>query len=199
DEGVVRRGTITIGSRHAGLVLALALVAPLLSHDLARAGHESLLGGTRVILDGNAPLRQKVPIALDLRTAIDATQNGVVPGLAAPFDKRGAAHDEGLRRLRDDLVGEIRGVLTRGFRNSFLLSACFALAALVPILAARRLVGGATTARARPILRALVLVAVTLLVAEFALGGLGDGPARLAGPPPPQAALPRGGDGRAVD
>src|SRR5262249_43422969 len=152
------------------LVLALALVAPLLSHDLARAGHQSLLAGTRVILDGDAPLRQKVPIALDLRTAIAGAPNGVVPDLAAPFDSRGAAHDEGLRRLRDDLVGEIRGVLTRGFRNSFLLSALFALAALVPILAARKLVGGTATARGRPVLRALGLVAVTLVVAEIALG-----------------------------
>ena len=87
----MRRGTITIGARHAGLVLALALVAPLLSHDLTHAGHESLLGGTRVILDGNAPLRQKVPIALDLRTAIESAPNGVVPDLAEPFDRRGAA------------------------------------------------------------------------------------------------------------
>ena len=34
DDGLVRDGTITIGARHAGLVVALALVAPLLSHDL---------------------------------------------------------------------------------------------------------------------------------------------------------------------
>jgi predicted MFS family arabinose efflux permease len=182
DEGVVRRGTITIGARHAGLVLALALVAPLLSHDLVRAGHESLLGGTRVILDGDAPLRQKVPIALDLRTAIESTPNGVVPDLAAPFDKRGAQHDAGLRKVRDDLVGEIRGALTRGFRNAFLLSALFALAALIPILLARRLVGGTTTARGRPLVRALGLVAVTLLVVEVALGGIGYGTARLADP-----------------
>jgi hypothetical protein len=182
DEGVVRRGTITIGARHAGLVLALALVAPLLSHDLTRAGHEALLGGTRVILDGDAPLRQKVPIALDLRTAITSAPNGVVPDLAAPFDKRGAEHDSGLRRLRDDLVGEIRGVVTAGFRNAFLLSALFALAALVPILLARRLVGGAATARGRPLLRALALVAVTLLAAELALGGLGYGSAHLTDP-----------------
>jgi predicted MFS family arabinose efflux permease len=193
DEGVVRRGTITIGARHAGLVLALALVAPLLSHDLTKAGHESLLGGTRVILDGDAPLRQKVPIALDLRTAIEKAPNGVVPDLAAPFDSRGAAHDSNLRRVRDDLVGEIRAVLTRGFRNSFLLSALFALASLVPILAARRLVGGTATARGRPLLRGLVLVAVTLLAAELALGGLGYGSAALADPCTSKPAFSGGG------
>ena len=78
--------------------LALALVAPLLSHDLTRAGHDALLGGTRVVLDGDAPLRQKVPIALDLRNALASAPNGVVPDLAEPFDSRGAAHDAGLRQ-----------------------------------------------------------------------------------------------------
>jgi len=193
DAALVRRGTISIGARHAGLVLALALIAPLLSHDLTRAGHQGLLGGTRVILDGNAPLRQKVPIALDLRTAIESTPNGVVPDLAAPFDARGAAHDDNLRRMRDDLVGEIRGALTRGFRNAFLLSALFAAASLIPILRARRLAGGATAARARPVLRALALAAATLLVAELALGGLHYGEARLADPCTTRPAFSGGG------
>jgi hypothetical protein len=170
DEGVVRRGTVTIGARHAGLVVALALVAPLLSHDLTHAGRESLLGGTRVILDGNAPLRQKVPIALDLRTAIQSAPNGVVPDLAEPFDRRGAAQDANLRHLRDDLVGEIRGALTRGFRNAFLLSATFSVAARSPILLARRLVGRAARRPARGGRARLTLVAVTLL-AQLALGG----------------------------
>ncbi len=174
-------------------------MAPLLSHDLTRAGHESVLGGTRVILDGNAPLRQKVPIALDLQQRRSSSaQSGVVPDLAAPFDSRGAAHDAGLRACRDDLVGEIRGVLTRGFRNSFLLSAMFALAALVPILPCERLVGEAATARGRPLLRALVLVAVTLLVAEVALGGVTYGTARLADPCTSKPAFEGGGIDGAV-
>ena len=47
---------MTIGARHAGLVLALALVAPLLSHNLDQGGQNALLGATRVALDGNAPI-----------------------------------------------------------------------------------------------------------------------------------------------
>ena len=138
-ERVVRSGTITIGARHAGLVVALALIAPLLSHDLVRGGNTAMLSGTRVILDGDAPLRQKVPIALDLRTALESAPKGVVPDLAAPFDSHGAQHDEGLRHLRDSLIGALESAVTRGFRNSFALSALFALLALAPILAARKL------------------------------------------------------------
>ena len=52
---------------------------------------DALLGATRVALDGNAPIRQKVPIALDLRNELAKTPKGKVPDLAAPFDKRGAA------------------------------------------------------------------------------------------------------------
>jgi predicted MFS family arabinose efflux permease len=136
--GVVRDGTLTIGARHAGLVVALALVAPLLSHDLERGGQNALLAGTRVILDGNAPLRQKVPIALDLRRALEQAPNGVVPDLREPFDSRGAQHDENLRHVRDSLINALQGALTRSFRLAFVLSGLFALVALLPILAVRR-------------------------------------------------------------
>jgi predicted MFS family arabinose efflux permease len=138
---VVRSGTITIGARHAGLVVALALVAPLLSHNLERGGRQALLGGTKVILDGNVPLRQKVPIALDLRNAIDSAPRGVVPDLTGPFDRRGAAHDSKLAQLRDSLISTLEGAVTRSFRSSFALAALFAVLAIAPILAARRLVG----------------------------------------------------------
>ena len=59
DDGLVDDGTITIGARHAGLVVALALVAPLLSNSLQNGARDALLGATRVALDGNAPIRQK--------------------------------------------------------------------------------------------------------------------------------------------
>ncbi len=138
--GIVRNGTLTIGARHAGVVLALALVAPLLSHDLVRGGNTAMLQGTRVILDGAVPLRQKVPIALELRTALENAPRGVVPDLSEPFDSRGAGHDPKLREVRDSLIGALESAVTRAFRNAFALSALFAVLALAPILAARRLI-----------------------------------------------------------
>jgi predicted MFS family arabinose efflux permease len=137
DDGLVHDGTITIGARHAGLVVALALVAPLLSNALADGRTNAVLGATRVALDSDAPIRQKVPIALELRDALESTPRGEVPDLAEPFDRRGAAHDDRLRRVRDALVDSLEDAITRSFRSSFLLSALLALLALVPILAAR--------------------------------------------------------------
>jgi predicted MFS family arabinose efflux permease len=138
DDGLVHDGTLTIGARHAGLVVALALVAPLLSHSLDVGAHDALLGATKVALDGDAPIRQKVPIALDLRDTLEKTPKGKVPDLAAPFDARGAQTDPKLREVRDSLIGALEDALTRSFRSSFAFSALLALLALVPILVSRR-------------------------------------------------------------
>jgi hypothetical protein len=132
DAGLVRSGALTVAARHAGLVLALALVAPLLTSSLERAGQRALLGGTKAILDANVPLQKKVPIALALRDALQSAQEGEVPDLSKPFDDAGARTNENVRHARDSLVETLESTLTRGFRSSFALAALFALLALVP-------------------------------------------------------------------
>ncbi len=138
DAGLVHDGTVTIGARHVGLVLALVLVAPVLSHDLQTGGRNALLGGAKVLLNADIPIRQEVPIVLDLRTALEHTPRGAVPDLAEPFNERGAAHDAVLRETRDSLVGALKDALTRSFRRALGLCALLAALALVPILLARR-------------------------------------------------------------
>jgi MFS family permease len=133
-----RSGLITVGARHAGLVLALALIAPLLSQTLEGSDDKALLAGAQVVLEGDAPLKQKVPIALDLRDALDEAKQGEVPDLGKPFDDRGAGSDADLARLRDELVTTLESVVTRGFRSSFALSALLAGLALVPAARLRR-------------------------------------------------------------
>ncbi len=137
DAGLIRAGAMTVAARHAGLVLALALVAPLLTGALDRAGQRALLGGTRAILDANVPLQKKVPIALALRDALEAAPRGEVPDLAKPFEDAGAGSSSHVREARDSLVGTLRSALTRGFRSSFGLAALFALLASVPALRLR--------------------------------------------------------------
>jgi MFS family permease len=133
QDGLVRDGAVTIGARHAGLVLALLLVAPLLSHDLGRSGRDATLGGARVLLDANVPITKLVPIALDIRNTLDRTPRGTVPDLAPAFDRQGAAHDAGLASVRDSLGDAIKGALTRSFRPALVLCAVLALLALVPV------------------------------------------------------------------
>lgn len=134
--GLTRSGAWSIGARHAGLVLALVLVAPLLAHDLERGGDRATLAGTAVILDAPLPLSKKIPIALDLRNAFDEAQQGEIPDLSQPFERHGAAS---LRSTRADLLGSIEDALTRSFRSSFALSALLAALALAPLFFIRRL------------------------------------------------------------
>jgi predicted MFS family arabinose efflux permease len=128
--GLARSGTLTIGVRHLGLVLALASIAPLLASKLPDTGDRAELGATKVLLDAPIGISKKVPIALDLRKAFSDARDGTIPDLAEPFDKRGAQDDEDLAAARDDLVEVIEEVITRAFRPAYLLSAAFAAAAV---------------------------------------------------------------------
>jgi MFS family permease len=135
--GLLRSGALTIAARHAGFVLALVLVAPLLTGALDRAGERALLGGTKSILDAGVPLRKKVPIALALRDALDSAPKGEVPDLAKPFDDAGARSSGAVRAARDSLVVTLESALTRGFRPAFGLAALFAALSLLPALRLR--------------------------------------------------------------
>jgi MFS family permease len=128
--GLSRSGTLTIGVRHLGLVLALASIAPLLADDVSPAGHKAELRATAVLLDAPISLSSKIPVALDARAEFDRAKAGEIPDLARPFDAHGAKHDPTLAHVRDKLVGTIKDTITRAFRSSFLLCAAFGVAAV---------------------------------------------------------------------
>jgi hypothetical protein len=136
--GLARSGTLTVGVRHLGLVLALASIAPLLASEVPKAGDKALLKATAVLLDSPAGLDKKVPVALDLRGAFARARAGETPDLAEPFNAHGARHDSTLAATRDELVSTIEATITRAFRPAFLLSAAFAALALLAGLVFRR-------------------------------------------------------------
>jgi Major Facilitator Superfamily len=136
--GLTRSGTLTVGARHVGLVLALALIAPLLSSKVPAAGDRALLKGTSVLLDAPIGLDKKVPVALDLRKAFARARAGETPDLAEPFNAHGAQHDSALAAARDRLLGAIESTITRASRSAFFVCAGFAALTLVLALAFRR-------------------------------------------------------------
>lgn len=136
--GLTRSGTLTIGVRHLGLVLALALIAPLVASELPPAGHRAELRATAVLLDAPIGLSSKIPVALDARAEFARAKAGEIPDLARPFDAHGAKHDAKLAAVRDKLIDAIKDTITRAFRSSFLLSAALAAAALVVAFLFRR-------------------------------------------------------------
>jgi predicted MFS family arabinose efflux permease len=139
---VTRSGTLTVGARHVGLVLALAVIAPLLASKIPAAGDTALLRGTAVLLDAPIGLDKKVPVALDLRSAFDKAKEGETPDLAEPFDRHGAQHDSALASARDELLGAIEATITRASRAAFFVCAGFAALALLVALFFRRSVLG---------------------------------------------------------
>ena len=128
-------GTLTIGARHLGLVVALAAIAPLLASKVPAAGDRALLKGTAVLLDAPIGLDKKVPVALDLRQAFARARAGETPDLAQPFNSHGAEHDSSLAATRDKLLGTIEATITRASRSAFFVCAGFAALALLLALA----------------------------------------------------------------
>jgi MFS family permease len=140
--GPCRSGALTIGVRHLGLVLSLALIAPLLATTLPSAGDRAMLRATAVMLDAPVGLSQKIPIALDLHSDFNQARDGQSPDLARTFDAHGAATDPKLAAARDEVIGVVESTITRAFRSAFLLCAAFAALALaLALLMRRRLLG----------------------------------------------------------
>ena len=140
--GLSRSGTLTIGVRHLGLVLALGLIAPLLASTLPPAGHRAELRATSILLDAPIPIGTKLPIAFDLVGVFQKARQGEVPDLTQPFNAHGAQQDATVASVRDRLVSAIEETITRAFRPAFLLSALLAALAIpVALLFPWRAVG----------------------------------------------------------
>jgi MFS family permease len=136
--GSRRTAGLSVGARHAGLVLALVAIAPALSASLDHGGARATANATSAVLDARLPLLKKVPIALDLRDELDRGQRGAIPDLAGPFRQAGASSSAQVRTAEADVLAAIRDPLTRSFRPGFALAALFALAAVAPVALFRR-------------------------------------------------------------
>ncbi len=135
DAPAVRAATVSVGARHAGLVLGLVVIAPVLATSLEAGADRATLGATRSMLEAQLELREKLPVTWALRTAIDEAPRGQVPDLAAVFDERGADSNPALAAARDGLLDTITDAITRSFRPAFFVAALLAAAAAIPALA----------------------------------------------------------------
>ena len=104
DGPAIRASAVSIGARHAGLVLGLALIAPVLSASLEAGIERATLGATQTMLTTDLDLRDKIPVTWALRNAIEEAPRGQVPDLAGEFDERGAEGDNEMAQARDALM-----------------------------------------------------------------------------------------------
>ena len=170
----VRHAGWTIGARHIGVVVGLAILTPVFTADLQDAQVPAQEAIASLVLD--APLKpdDKIAVAKALGDGADQAQ-GPDPGPAPRV--RHADLDAGERpaaaALERDLDVQLQRAATRAFRDSFLIGAGLALLALLTVLVPAPAADAMTAPRPRGrghAAAALVLVAGVLGV-QLANGG----------------------------
>ncbi len=132
-------GGWTIASRHAGVVAGLLVLTPVFTADLDTQRGHAEQAGIAALLDSGVDPSSKLALAGRIADQIEA-EGDKVPNVRPAFEPLPA--DAGERAevvaLRDLIVDEVERAATHAFSASFLISAAFALAALIPIGLTRR-------------------------------------------------------------
>ena len=133
-------GGWTIGARHAGVVLGLAILTPVFTADLVAAQAPAQEAVTALVLDAPLQTQDKIDLARGLGDQLQS-ESGRVPDLHPAFAALQVAPEQrdAVRTLERDLDEQLERAATSAFRDSFLIGAAFALAALVPLIPLGRL------------------------------------------------------------
>jgi MFS family permease len=138
-------------ARHVGIVVVLAILAPVVSSRLDSLTDSSILKGTALVLDAPLPPQDKLTLAPTLFAGVNAEQPRA--GLRKAIDARratlgGPAYDRLATRLDDVLVGAVQSA----FKSAYAIAAALALVAAALLvraalaLAAAVLLAGACVA-----------------------------------------------------
>jgi MFS family permease len=128
----------TIGARHVGVVLGLAILTPVFTADLQDAQVPAQEAITSLVLDAPLQPDDKIAVAQALGRAL-TRQQGRVPDLHPAFASLDLAPGErpAAARLERGLDVQLEAAATRAFRDSFLVGAALALLAMVVVLVPR--------------------------------------------------------------
>ncbi len=133
----VVHGGWTLAARHAGVVLGLLLLAPVLTSALDENRDEAIRAGAAVVLDSEIPPLDKLGVAQDVLAEVDrADEAGELPDVERAFADR--PDDAEWRTLAAGLQDQLDRAVTSAFSGPFLLAAALTLCALVPVLFLRR-------------------------------------------------------------
>jgi MFS family permease len=130
-------GGWTIAARHAGVVLGLLLLAPVLTTALEESREEAIRAGAAVVLDSAIPPLDKLGLAQDVLDEVERAKDvGELPRVEPVFEDR--PDDDAWHSLADELQNQLDRAVTSAFSGPFLLAAALAFAALVPVTFMRR-------------------------------------------------------------
>jgi len=131
-------GTWSVGARHAGLVLGLVLLTPLLASNLGDVADRARLAGASALIEAPMSIQDKVAVGRGLQEAIETAPAGEVPDLETALAAGGDPSDPARRALGERLETLISETITHGFRGAFVLCAVLAALALAPLLVMRK-------------------------------------------------------------
>jgi MFS family permease len=127
----VVHGGWTLAARHAGVVVGLLLLAPVLTTALDRNEDDALRAGAASVLDSRIPPLDKLGVAQDVLEQVEAAGVNRRPDLEAAFADRPDTDE--YRSLLSTLRNELDRAVTNAFSGPFLVAAALALGALLPI------------------------------------------------------------------
>ncbi len=135
-------GGWTIAARHAGIVVGLLVLTPIFTGALENERDDAEIAGTAALLDSPLPISAKLDLVDRLTLQIEE-DGDKVPIVGPAFDPPPDDAEQRTQQaaLRAKIEDEVDRAATHAFSASFLLSAAFALAALIPIGLAGRRVG----------------------------------------------------------
>jgi len=130
----VVHGGWTLAARHAGVVLGLLLLAPVLTEALDRNSDEAVRSGAAAVLDSRIPPLDKLRLAQDVLEEVDAAEErGELPDVDTVFEDLPSSDE--YRDLRTALQDQLDRAVTDAFSTPFLLAAALVSAALLPLAA----------------------------------------------------------------
>ncbi len=135
--GQVVHGGWTLAARHAGVVLGLLLLAPVLTSALERNQDLAIRAGAAEVLDSRIPALDKLRVAQDVLDEVEsAKEDGELPDVDAAFEDRPDTDE--YRGLVAQLEDQLDRAVTDAFSTPFLLAAALAAGALLPLWLGRR-------------------------------------------------------------
>ena len=161
--------------RHAGIAIALAALAPLISSNLTTTIDSAREQGTAAVLDARLPPQDKIAIAPDLFGSLntDDPRGQLQKSVKSARSEVDSGDLPELNRLGGKLDDVVTGAVREAFRSTFIVTAALALLAALILLSE-----AFGAALARPVL-ATATVASVIALAGYGIAFTAEGQATV--------------------
>jgi MFS family permease len=164
-------------ARHAGIALALLILAPVVASNLDGATERAKERGVAIVLDSSLPPQDKLKLAPDLLDGVD--QSEPRRGLQRAIEDNRSGYTGDRRAEYDKLGSKADDTLTEAVAESFRLA--FVITAALALLAALASVPGSPTRR-RSLVRIAPVAAAVPCVYFVLHAALSPTPVKIADP-----------------